>query len=398
MTFPKSKALLASGALLIVLSVGNPCLADDKAAVVDKLMESGGNAARFKNLRFEPSGKILSLPPISAPSGVQSGIAERAKELLAVNDGALTLLLLDEGRILFEGYKQPASATSAQHSMSMSKSLTAYLIGALLCDGKIKSLDDRADGYSPLLKGTVYGEATIKQLLTMSSGAHPATSAGNSYEGHFGDVRSGKVSSIAVMRKYGSRDIPSGKEFRYLGNDTQALGFVVDSTLGFGTAFQRYIWSQIGAEATGFWLLDKDDVAIAQGGASATTRDWGRLALWSLAQLKSPDTCKSDFMKAATTHQIENSARRVGEAFPSYGYQTWVRPNGGWATGARNSGARGVSVAGSGQRGESYWWVGYGGQRVGIDPRTGRILVLTSWREDYMGKVYSLFNDWMAAY
>ena len=57
-----------------------------------------------------------------------------------------------------------------------------------------------------------------------------------------------------------------------------------------------------------------------------------------------------------------------------------------------------MSVAGSGQRGESYWWVGYGGQRVGIDPRTGRILVLTSWREDYMGKVYSLFNDWMAAY
>ena len=91
--------------------------------------------------------------------------------------GALTLLLLDRGKILFEGYKSPATDQTAQHSQSMSKSLTAYMVGILLCDGRIRSLGDRAEAYVPQLKGTVYGDATIKQLLMMSSGAAPATSS-----------------------------------------------------------------------------------------------------------------------------------------------------------------------------------------------------------------------------
>jgi hypothetical protein len=42
----------------------------------------------------------------------------------------------------------------------------------------------------------------------------------------------------------------------------------------------------------------------------------------------------------------------------------------------------------------SYWWAGFGGQRVGIDTEKKRVIVVSSWREDYMDQVYSLFERW----
>jgi CubicO group peptidase (beta-lactamase class C family) len=76
-------------------------------------------------------------------------------------------------------------------------------------------------------------------------------------------------------------------------------------------------------------------------------------------------------MKEATSQQIPNTLKRVGRSFPGYGFQTWIRNR-------------------------SYWWVGFGGQRVGIEPETEKVIVVTSWREDYMDKIYRLFDDWVA--
>jgi len=36
---------------------------------------------------------------------------------------------------------------------------------------------------------------------------------------------------------------------------------------------------------------------------------------------------------------------------------------------------------------------GYGGQRVGVDPAKERIIIVSSWREDYMPEVYDLFTN-----
>ena len=78
-------------------------------------------------------------------------------------------------------------------------------------------------------------------------------------------------------------------------------------------------------------------------------------------------------MQAATSVQIPNRSKRVGAHFPGYGYQTWILDSRGR---------------------KSYWWVGFGGQRVGIDPVSEKIIVLSSYRESYMADVYKLFEDW----
>ena len=52
----------------------------------------------------------------------------------------------------------------------MAKTITAMLFGIAVKDGKIRSLDDRAQDYVPALKGSAYGETSLRALLTMSSG------------------------------------------------------------------------------------------------------------------------------------------------------------------------------------------------------------------------------------
>lgn len=365
----KTSAILIA-ILFATLSTAAVQAADEGVATVDPRRESGGNAREFKNRIFLPSIAPRELPLETSPTKFQQAVSERAAKILHDNEGALSILLVERGRILFEGYKPPASRGTAQHSQSMSKSLTAYTIGNLLCDGKIASLDDQAQRYAASLAGTVYGEATIRNLLTMSSGAAISSSSGNSYEGQFVDVRAGKVSALSVMQRFGARDLAAGREFRYLANDTMALAFVAEGAGGFLRSFESYIWQNIGAEGPGYWLLDKDGMAIANAGVSATTRDWARLGLFSMAQLKSGSECIRRFMADATSQQIPNALKRAGRSFPGYGFQTWVRN-------------------------KTYWWVGYGGQRVGIEPVAEKIIVLTSWREDYMDRVYRLFDDWI---
>ncbi len=55
-------------------------------------------------------------------------------------------------------------------SQSIAKTITAMLFGIAVKDGKIRSLDDRAQDYVPDLKGSAYGETSLRALLTMSSG------------------------------------------------------------------------------------------------------------------------------------------------------------------------------------------------------------------------------------
>ncbi len=366
----KTSTVLAA-VLFVALSAAAVRAEGEAVATVDPRRESGGNARDFKNRVFPPSAVPRELPPETSPTKLQRAASDRAAKILNENEGALSLLLVERGRILFEGYRSPAARETAQHSQSMSKSLAAYTVGNLLCEGKIASLQDSAQAYAPSLVGTVYGEATIRNLLTMSSGAALSSSSGNSYEGQFVDVRAGRVSALSVMRRFGARDVAAGTEFRYLANDTMALAFVAEGAGGFLDGFERHIWRKIGAERPGYWLLDKDGMAIANAGVSATTRDWARLGLFSIFQLKLGSDCMRRFMADATSQQISNASKRAGRSFPGYGFQTWVR-NG------------------------AYWWVGYGGQRVGIEPVSEKIIVLTSWRENYMDRVYRLFDEWVA--
>jgi CubicO group peptidase (beta-lactamase class C family) len=305
-------------------------------------------------------------------------IADRAGELVK-NTSLLSLLMIEKGKIVFEHHNKPASEDKHFLSWSMSKTLTAMTVGTAFCSGKIDSLDKAASEYSSELVGTQLGASSIRNLLTMSSGVADSLSNGEFLQNAWPRIAIDQtLTGLDYIHQFGGRgagffkDKKPGETFNYSNLDTLALESVVNSRGGFLKEFDENIWMKIGSEKKGSWIIDKNSRAVSYAGFSATTRDWGRLAMWSIDKLKGSDVCMREFMTALTKPQIANNSK-VAPNFKSYGYQTWVG----------NIGGR-----------SRYWWVGYGGQRVGIEPESERIIVVSSWREDYMDQIYELFGTW----
>ena len=358
-------------AVILSLNIASAYSFQASVPTVDPGRHSGGIASDSNNRQFQPSKNPIPLEPKQL-SASDKRIAEQAERLIDRNS-TTAILLIEKGKIVFEKYKAPATQSSPLFSQSMSKSLTAYTIGEMYCSGKISSLNKPAKVYASTLEGTAMGEASVKNVLTMSSGVADAVYAGSQRPTQWNEIRTGQVTISNEIKQYGVKDIEPGREFRYNSLDTFTLSEIGDRNGGFFDNFEKTVWAKARTESTGYWLHDTNKQAMSQSGFSATARDWARLAMYTIEAGQSGNTCISDFMKAATTAQIENRTKRIGAAFSHYGYQTWV---------------------GNFKNKHSYWWVGYGGQRVGVDPVTERILVVTSWREDYMAEVYDLFKEW----
>lgn len=322
---------------------------------------------------MKPSEKVreFSREPLTSD---QKEIAEQALQL-SRNNSLLSLLLIERGKIVYEHYNWPAKAENWFYSWSMSKSLTAYTLGTALCKGRINSLEEQAGKISPELSGTAQGESRVKDLLMMASGARDAMIDGEYKSSAWMQIVSQAESGQEYLRANGERakgifgDRKSGSTFNYKNTDTLALESVIEAKGGFTRQFEEEIWNEIGAEGSSSWVLDKAGRAVSYAGFTANTRDWARLAMWTIDKIKGSDICIRDYMKEATKHQISTNSN----TFRSYGYQTWIG----------NFGPR-----------SSYWWAGHAGQRVGVDPESERIIVVSSWRSDYMDQVENLFGKW----
>ena len=145
----------------------------------------------------------------------------------------------------------------------------------------------------------------------------------------------------------------------------------MDTFGGLVRNFYFYIWSRIGPEQKGSWMIDYKGDPIAFAGFNATLRDWGRLGLYVMDMTRGwGGDCMKKFVMDMNSKQIKNNWRRgrPGQSFSHLGYQTWVMQNG------------------------SAWWVGYGGQRVGFNFDEEKVIVIHSHVENYMVEAYGVFD------
>ena len=165
------------------------------------------------------------------------------------------LLILKDDTIFAERYQYDRTADHRMTSYSMAKTVVAMLVGVALSEGKIQSLDDRADKYVTELKGTAYGETPIRHLLSMSSGVK------------FTEVYSGSdnvatltrlsllgesAGGAATVMPFSTRERAPGEQFHYSSAETQVLGLVLRAATGKPLAeyLSEKIWQPLGAEAT----------------------------------------------------------------------------------------------------------------------------------------------------
>ena len=290
----------------------------------------------------------------------------------------LGIIFIDENsKIIIEEYYRGATVDSKIIAYSMAKSMTSLAIGKALCQGHIRSLEDLAEKYSSSLAGTRYGEVSIKALLTMSSAGMQPYFNGQPVEGVTSALLRYKSKTIrSGFVEYGSDIYKAATPglFNYKNFDTYALGVVISDATGkpFHEFFAESIWSEIGAQADGAWLIDKNGDAATAEGFGATLRDWARVAIYIVDKMKaSAEPCFRDYLKQATTKRIANKSNNNRD-FYGYGYQFWVDN---WMSEG------------------SIWMRGYGGQMIGINPDNGKLMVVLSNEGKYPVSYTKIFDS-----
>jgi len=243
------------------------------------------------------------------------------------------LLILKGDTILVERYQYDRKPDQRMTSYSMAKTIVAMLVGVALAEGKVQSLDDRAEKYAVALKSTPYGETSIRHLLTMSSGVR------------FTEIYSGtddvwtlsRLSLLgesdggaATLTPFRTRDRAPGERFSYSSAETQVLGLVLRAATGQPLAeyLSEKIWRPMGAEADASWNIDKGGYEVAYIGVNATLRDYARfgMLLANDGTLDGHPIIPAGWVREATTPPGKPFEPGQTRSFFGYGYQTWILP------------------------------------------------------------------------
>jgi CubicO group peptidase (beta-lactamase class C family) len=235
------------------------------------------------------------------------------------------VLVIKNGRVHLERYRYGNTERTRWMSMSIAKSVTSTLIGAAIKDGKL-SLTDQVTKHVPVLAGSAYDGATVRDVLMMSSGVrwtetytNPASDRRRLLEAQISQVPG---SAMALMKSL-PRAAEPGTKNTYNTGETQVASEILRSAVGKPAADYLYerIWSRMGAEADAFWWLDSPNgVEIGGSGISATLRDFARFGLFILNDgvVGRDSVLPSGWIAEATTPKT----LRGGQAL-DYGYLWW---------------------------------------------------------------------------
>lgn len=246
------------------------------------------------------------------------------------------LMVIKDGVVQAERYQYDRTPQHRFVSNSMAKSIVALAIGIALQEGKIASLDDKAERYAPKLQGTLYGETTIRNLLRMSSGAHYV----EVYDGKDDAARFSAASSRegleSAARHITERLHPQGTHFNYASAETGMLGAVLRGATGGSVSayLEQRLWQAIGAETSALWRTDRTGLELAGGNFNATLRDYARLGVVLANDGVRPDDparkqiVPREFLLDATDSNRVPEAFRPGKAtsYYGYGYKFWLFP------------------------------------------------------------------------
>ena len=192
------------------------------------------------------------------------------------------LLVLQDGRIRLERYGLGFGPEGRWTSFSVAKSVTSTLVGTAIADGHIEGLETPITRYLPELTGSAYDGVSVRQLLTMSSGADwnedyedPESDVAH----FFGDrtIPEGTEPTLDYMRRL-RRAAEPGTRWHYSTGETSLVGVLIARATGQPLAdyLSKKIWRPYGMERDAAWMID--DNGQEPGGCClvASLRDWGR--------------------------------------------------------------------------------------------------------------------------
>lgn len=248
------------------------------------------------------------------------------------------LLVLKNGKIVYEYYWLGHEQNKQHISFSVAKSFVSALMGIAIEEGFVTDIEQAVTDYVPELMGSGYEGVSIKNVLQMSSGV--------GFNEDYADFNS-DINRFSRATAFGTslddfsaslvREREPGTYHHYVSIDTQVLGMVL--TRATGKSLTEYlsekIWQPLGMEHKAFWLADDDNMELALGGLNVSLRDYAKLGWLFLNQGTWTDNQNNiqqivpkqwviDSTRADAAHLVAGENNPASSSDFGYGYQWWL--------------------------------------------------------------------------
>jgi CubicO group peptidase (beta-lactamase class C family) len=321
-----------------------------------------GSFVRFPQLRWSFSHWRELFPTVAVPRGTgavsQLPRAERSDldtvtfvplgatqpmtwaQSLAANytDG---IVVLHKGRVVYERYFGALKPDGQHIAHSVTKSFVGTVAATLVAEGKLAP-EARITQYIPELANSAFGDATVRQVLDMTTGlrygeiyADPSSDVWNFARaaslvprppGYNGPATS--YDYLKSMRKEGEH----GQGFAYKSPNTEVLGWLIRRVTGqpLGQVLSERLWKPLGMESDGYMQVDGSGAPLAAGGLNLQLRD---LARFCEMMRQGGRFDGRQVVPAAVVADIERGGSRDDFAKGGYGLLTgWSYRNQWWVT------------------------------------------------------------------
>jgi len=308
-----------------------------------------------------PAQPALPAPNLTAQWPVGERVRDENPEIAAIlaNDdlagpGMRAVVVVQGGRIVAERYADGFSAESPLLGWSMTKTVTAAIVGTLIRDGRL-ALDQ--DGLRDIWAGDARSEITLADLLSMSSGLE--------FNEDYGDVTdvtrmlyfAPDMAGFAADKELAA---PPGERFSYSSGTSVIVSRIWQDVFDAPADALRWpreaLFGPLGMTSA-IMETDANGTFVGSSYLYATARDWARFGLL-----------------------LARDGRWLGRRILPEGFVAWMRepsPASGGQYGNGHVWLRGPGSAGDnvGLPEDTFWMLGHDGQTTTIIPSLDLVVV-----------------------
>lgn len=316
-----------------------------------------GSRSKFNNVKIQPANEIKNLNKELIENRNTKKIDKIIKK-----KSLLSVLYFDGENIVVDKKSEKIKNDTKLYSMSISKSFLSYILGNAICDGHIKSLDDKISKYVPEAKGTLYENSTFKELINMAAGDinFASRKAGSAKFLYAADIDQRKTTAKDYLLSSSGIKI-SKKTFNYNNFLPDLVARAIDVSVpgGLKNLYQDFA-NKSGTDSEMFYLTDDNGWPLLHGYFYASREDFLRLGI-QISKDWNSNSCIGNYLNGIEKMKIKTDKDQNSDYSGYFWYD-------------QNNKSRHVQLR------------GHGGQRIHIDIEKGSVLVYHSITRDYDNK------------
>jgi CubicO group peptidase (beta-lactamase class C family) len=229
------------------------------------------------------------------------------------DNGSKTGMVVRHGRIVGQWYFDEATPHSQYLVYSSSKSFASTAAGLAIGSGKLK-LDSKVGDFFPQANPPQKREITVRQLLSMTSGAHSD------------NMLLARQDLFKFVLEELPMDFAPGEKWEYNNSGLSLLSPVVRQATGqnFDQLLDEQVFRKIGIPRSDWTWEDRDGMPIPYSGLQITARSLARFGLLFLNK----GMWRGD--KVISSTWVTEATHTSQELNPRYGYLWWNHSTQAW--------------------------------------------------------------------